>query len=312
MAHPRRFRFGIQLSNPMSGLTWADSARSIESAGFSSLFMPDHFEDQLAPVPALMAAAAATTDLRVGALVFDNDYRHPVVLAKEIATLDLLSDGRVEFGLGAGWMRSDYSSAGMSYDAPKVRVERFFEGVEVMRQLWSDSRADFQGEHYTIDSLEGLPKPHTPGGPPLLIGAGAKRMLNFAGANADIVGINPSIHSGSIDADAARDAQADRFDQKVAWVKEGAGARFDDIELNALVFMANVTDDADGIAESMAPMFGVDGPTLLGSPAVVVGTVDEICERLEERRRRWGLSYYVFQADAMAAMEPVVARLTGN
>ncbi len=312
MAHPRRFRFGLQLSTPLAGTSWVDSARAVESAGFSTLFMPDHFEDQLAPMPALMAAAAATSELNVGALVFDNDYRHPVVLAKEIATLDLLSEGRVEFGLGAGWMRSDYDSAGISYDPPKVRVERFFEAVEVMQALWGDGEVDVAGDHYTISGLNGLPKPHTPGGPPLLIGAGAPRMLRFAGRHADIVGVNPSIRSGVIDADAARDAGADRFQQKIDWVKEGAGDRFDDIEINALVFMADVTDDAPAMADGLAPMFGMDGPSLLDSPAVILGSVDEICDRLEERRERWGVSYYVFQGDAMAAMGPVVARLTGT
>ena len=138
MAHDRRFRFGIQLSQPLAGLSWAESARKAEDLGFSTLFLPDHFGDQLAPIPAMMAAADATTTLNVGALVFDNDYKHPVVMAKEIATIDQLSGGRVEFGLGSGWMKSDYDESGIPYDAPKVRVERFFEGVEIIKGLWSE------------------------------------------------------------------------------------------------------------------------------------------------------------------------------
>ena len=312
MAHDRRFRFGIQLSQPLAGLTWADSARKVESTGYSSLFLPDHFGDQLAPIPAMMAAADATTELKVGALVFDNDYKHPVVMAKEIATIDQLSGGRVEFGLGSGWMRSDYDESGIPYDPPKVRVERFFEGVQIIKGLWSDEPVTFEGEHYTITAHNGLPKPTTPGGPPLLIGGGAPRMLRFAGAHADIVGVNPSIHSGAIDGDAARDAAADRFDQKIAWVKEGAGDRFDELELNVLVFLAQVTDDADGVAEMMAPLFGSTPDMVKETPAAVFGTVDAICEQLEARRDRWGVSYYVFQGDALDSMAPVVARLAGN
>lgn len=274
--------------------------------------LPDHFGDQLAPIPAMMAAADATSTLKVGTLVFDNDYKHPVVLAKEIATIDALSGGRVEFGLGSGWMKSDYDESGIPYDEPAVRVERFCEGVEIIQGLWADAPVNFSGKHYTITNLDGLPKPTTPGGPPLIIGAGAPKMLRFAGKHADIVGVNPSIHSGTIDADAARDAGADRFAQKIEWVREGAGDRFDDLELNVLVFLAMVTDDAETMAESFAPMFGVDPSLVRQSPAVILGSVDEICDELEARRERWGVSYYVFQDSALGQIEPVVARLTGN
>lgn len=312
MAHDRRFRFGVQLSLPLEGLTWAQSAQKAETLGYSTLMMPDHFGDQLAPIPALMAASDATTELTVGALVFDNDYKHPLVMAKEIASIDLLSGGRVEFGLGSGWMKSDYDESGIAYDPPKVRVERFFEGVQVIKGLWGDGPFSFHGEHYSISSHNGLPKPHTAGGPPLLIGGGAPRMLRFAGEHADIVGINPSIHSGSIDAEAARDAAVDRFEQKIGWVKEGAGDRFDDLELNVLVFMASITDDAQGTADLMAPIFNVTPEQVLRTPAAVIGTVDEICEELEARRDAWGVSYYVFQGDAIDSMAPVVERMRGR
>jgi len=312
MAHDRRFRFGIQLSQPLAGLSWAESARKAEDLGFSTLFLPDHFGDQLAPIPAMMAAADATTTLNVGALVFDNDYKHPVVMAKEIATIDQLSGGRVEFGLGSGWMKSDYDESGIPYDAPKVRVERFFEGVEIIKGLWSDEPVNFSGEHYTITALNGLPKPARAGGPPLLIGGGAPRMLRFAGAHADIVGVNPSIHSGAIDGEAARDGAADRFDQKLQWVREGAGDRFDDIELNVLVFLAQITDDPTGVAEMMAPLFGTTPDLMAEAPLALFGTEDGICETIEARRERWGLSYYVFQGDALDTMAPIVARLAGN
>src|ERR1700689_1682868 len=167
MAHPRRFRFAAQLSTATDGRSWADQARKVEDLGFSTLLMPDHFGDQLAPVPALMAAADATTTLKVGALVFDNDYRHPLILAKEAATLDLLSGGRLELGLGAGWMRSDYDESGIDYDAPAVRVDRFEEGVAVITGLLeSDGPFSFQGEHYTVTDHSGTPRPTQTPPPP--------------------------------------------------------------------------------------------------------------------------------------------------
>ena len=160
--------------------------------------MPDHFGDQLAPVPALQCAADATTTLRLGALVYDNDYKHPVVLAKELATMDVLSDGRVEIGLGAGWMVSDYEQAGIPYDPPGVRVSRFIEGLAVIKGALGDGPFSFHGEHYTITDYDGFPKPvQSP--PPVLIGGGGPRVLTFAAREADIVGINGTLTSGAVD-----------------------------------------------------------------------------------------------------------------
>lgn len=315
MAHARRFRFGVQLHQPLPGLDWAGTARRVEELGYSSLFMPDHFGDQYAPIAAMTAAAAATERLIVGTLVFDNDYRHPVVLAKEMATIDVLFGGRCEVGMGAGWMKSDYDQSGIPMDAPKVRVDRLMEGVQVVRGLWGEQPVNLTGEHYTITDLVGLPRPHSPGGPPLIIAGGSPRMLRFAGANAQIVGVNPSIHSGEIDADAARDGMADRMDRKVEWVKEGAGDRFDELEINAWVPVVAVTDDAKGVAEMIAPGFGLDpehAADALDSPMTMVGTEDEIVERLEQRRERWGFSYHVVQNESALTLAPIVARLAGT
>jgi probable F420-dependent oxidoreductase len=315
MAHDRRFRFGVQLHQPLPGLSWAQSAQRAEELGYSTLFLPDHFGEQLAPIAAMTAAAAATSTLNVGALVFDNDYRHPVVLAKEMATIDLLFEGRVEVGMGAGWMRSDYDQSGIAMDRPGVRVDRLQEGARIVRALWSPEPVQHSGEHYTITDLVGLPAPHTPGGPPLLLAGGSRRMLRFAGATADIVGVNPSIHSGEIDADAARDGLADRMDAKFEWVREGAGDRFDDLEFNAWVPVVAITDDAASVAAMLAPGFGLDGEDvdeLLESPMVLVGTENEIAERLARRRERWGFSYHVVQGEAALTLAPVVARLAGT
>jgi probable F420-dependent oxidoreductase len=295
-------------------MTWAETVRRVEELGYSTLFVPDHFQEQYGPIAALASAAAYSDSLHVGSLVFDNDYRHPVTLAMEMATIDQLSSGRLELGIGAGWKRLDYDQAGLPYDAPKVRVERMMEAVEILEGLFGPDPVDFEGEHYHLSGVTGT-VPFTPGGPPLLIAGGAKRMLRFAGKHASIVGVNPSIHSGAIDADSARDALDDRMDEKVAWVKEGAGDRFDDIEINAWVAVAKLTDDAAGFAQVLAPGFGIaedQAVDVLASPMVMVGTVDEISERLHHRRDRWGFSYHVVQGDAALEMAPVVAALAGN
>ncbi|HEY9558788.1 MAG TPA: TIGR03621 family F420-dependent LLM class oxidoreductase [Acidimicrobiales bacterium] len=312
MAHDRRFRFGIQLATATSGADWAAQARKAEDLGYSTLFLPDHFGDQLAPVPALMAAADATTELKVGALVFDNDYKHPVVLAKELATIDVLSGGRVEVGLGAGWMRSDYDQSGIPMDPPRVRVDRMEEGIAVVKGCFAPGPFSFEGEHYRITSYDGLPKPtQTP--PPLLIGGGAPRVLSIAAREADIVGINPSIHSGQVDAASAQDGAAARTDEKLRWVREAAGDRYNDLEINLLQFAGIVTDDRKGTAEAMAPLFGLPPEEVASYPHACIGSVAEICDDLRARRERWDASYIVFQGpQVMEAMAPVVAELRGS
>jgi probable F420-dependent oxidoreductase len=311
MAHPRRFRFGIQLSSAASGADWAAQARQAEDLGYDTLFMPDHFGDQLGPVPALMAAADATSELNVGALVFDNDYKHPVVLAKELATIDVLSGGRLIVGIGAGWMATDYEQSGIPMDPPGVRVTRMEEGIAVLKGCFGEGAFSFEGDHYRITGYDGLPKPtQTP--LPFLIGGGAKRVLSIAAREATIVGINPSIHSGHVDADAARNGAADETDKKVAWVREAAGDRYAELEINLLQFAGIVTDDRKGTAEMMAPLFGLPPEEVETYPHACIGTVDEICEALEARRERWDASYIVFQGDTMEPMAPVVAKLRGT
>jgi probable F420-dependent oxidoreductase len=311
MAHPRRFRFGIQLHTARSGVDWAEQARKAEGLGYDALFMPDHFGDQLAPVPALMAAADATTELKVGALVFDNDYKHPVVLAKELATIDVLSGGRLEVGLGAGWMKSDYERSGIAMDRPAIRVDRLEEGIAIVKGCFAPGPFSHDGSHYRITEYDGLPKPvQSP--PPFLIGGGAKRVLSIAAREADIVGINPSIRSGQVDAAASRDGAAGQTDQKLAWVREAAGDRYADLELNMLQFAGIITDDRGGTVEMMAPLFGLPPAEVESHPHACVGTVEQICDDLRARRDRWDVSYFVFQGDTMEPMAPVVAALRGT
>jgi probable F420-dependent oxidoreductase len=312
MAHPRKFRFGVQLSTAATVKDWAGMARKVEDQGYSTLFMPDHFGEQLAPVPALMAAADATTELRLGALVFDNDYKHPVVLAKEVATLDVLSGGRIEFGIGAGWMTTDYEQSGIPKDRDGVRIDRMLEALDVYRGAWSEGSFNFKGEHYTITDYDGLPKPVQQPGPPILIGGGGPRVLRIAAQHADIVGINPRLTAGEVTSEAGQDARAEMVDTKVQWIKDAAGDRFDDLELNILVFFATITDDARSLAEGLAGPFSVTPDEVLEVPYAWFGTVEEICDKLQAARDRWGISYFVIQGDGIDAMAPVVARLAGT
>ena len=311
MSHRRAFRFGVQLSGG-TGTDWLEQVQRAEQLGYSSVFVPDHFGDQLAPVPALTAAAAATTDLRVGSLVFGNDYRHPVVLAKEIASLDVLSGGRVEFGLGAGWMNSDYDQSGIQHDEAGVRVDRLEEAITVIKGLFGDGATSFKGAHYAIDDLNGLPKPVQRPHPPFLIGGGAPRVLRLAGREADIVGINPAVRSGNVDAEAGRDMAADVTDRKLGWVREGAGDRFDDLELNMLVFGVMITDDREALLAKIAPLFGLTPEQGADSPHVWIGSTDQIADDLRRWRDRWGVSYWVVQGGALESVAPVVAELTGT
>ncbi len=315
MPHDRRFRFAAQLSKApdSTARSWAEQARKAEDLGYSALLMPDHFGDQLAPVPALAAVAAATTTLRMGALVFCNDYRHPFVLAKEAATLDLLSDGRLELSLGAGWMRSDYDEAGLAYDHPAVRVARFEEAVKVVQGLLrTRGPFSFHGQHYEVLRHTLTPPPVQQPGPPLIIGGGGRRVLSFAAQHADIVSINVNLREGTGGVETAADATPERTRAKVAWVKEAAGPRFDDLELNSLIGFVMVTDDARGLAAQMAPAFGIDAADALHVPLALAGTLDEMTEELEWRRAEYGISYWSIESDAWETLAPVVGKLAGT
>ena len=307
----KAFRFGVQVSQASSATEWREKARKMEDLGYSTLFMPDHFGEELAPLPAIAMAAAHTTTLRVGSLVFDNDYKHPAILAKEAATIDHLSDGRVEFGIGAGWMRTDYDALGLPYDSPAVRVDRFEEALHIVKQCFSGEKFTYHGEHYRMTDYASWPQPVQPGGPPILVGGGGRRVLSIAAAEADIVGINPNLSEGAITAASAQDSLAPQTDRKVEWVRAAAGDRLDDIEIQIRFFVTKVTDDRAGFAEAIAPMFGVPPEDALESAAVLVGSVDEIVDQLQQRRERWGLSYVVVGDDNVDEIAPVVAKLAG-
>jgi probable F420-dependent oxidoreductase len=302
----------VQAAKAGTRAEWVDLARRAESAGYAVLTMPDHFNEQLAPVPALMAAAGATTDLRVGALVWDNDYKHPVVLAKELATMDVLSDGRLEIGLGAGWMISDYEQAGMQYDRAGVRIDRFEEGLAIIRGLMANASFSFTGTHYTVTDLAGWPRPVQAPCPPVLIGGGGRRVLTIAARDADIVGINASMHAGVVGPEAIASMTAESVDEKVALVRSAAGDRLQDIEMNVRVFMVKVTDDREGTVDFLAKAMSVEQKMVETTPFALIGPPAKLVEDLLERRERWGFSYIIVGGDDIDAFAPVVAELAGR
>ncbi len=308
----RPFRFGVQASTAANRADWVSLAHRVEANGYSALTMPDHFGNQLAPVPALMAAADATTTLRIGALVWDNDYKHPLVLAKELATMDVLSDGRVEIGIGAGWMISDYTEAGMPYDSPKVRIDRFVEGLAVIKGAMGADPFSHTGEHYTITNHNGLPKPVQGPCPPILIGGGGKRVLGIAAREADIVGINGTMTAGVVGPDAISTMTAEAVDEKVAIVHSAAGDRMAEIEMNVRVFMVNVTTERERVIESFTKGLGVPPSFMVESPFALVGTPEKMIEDLLYRREKWGFSYIIVGAEDVESFAPVVAALAGK
>ncbi len=305
----RPFRFGVQVSKVPDRRSWVELARKAEGAGISVLTMPDHFADQLAPIPALMAAADATATLRVGALVWDNDYRHPAVLAKELATIDLLSDGRLEVGLGAGWEKVDYDRTGIAFDPPGVRVDRFVEAIRIIKRLFDDGPTTFKGKHYTITDYDGLPKPIQKR-PPLLIGGGGPRVLTIAAREADIVGINGDLRAGAIGREALASMTAASVDEKIALVRGAAGER--SIELNVRSFFVRVTDQRNEVADQIAGLMGFSRDDVLGTPFALIGTTAQIIDDLRSRRDRWGFSYVIIGQDDIDSFSPVIDALAGT
>lgn len=311
MSTPRPFRFGVQEHRAPNAKAWREKARLVETLGYTTLYLPDHFGDQLSPIAALMSAADATTTLRVGSLVFDNDYRHPVVIAKEAATLDLLSEGRLDFGLGAGWQVSDYEQTGIPLDTPGVRIERMAEALQIIKSFFAGGSVSFVGKHYKVDGVEAAPvpvqKPHLP----IVLGGGGKRMLRLAGREADIVSVNFNLSEGRVNRNLVRTGLAGATDEKVAWIKEAAAERFAEIELSVTVFVANVTDDRDTVAGALAAGLRSEPVEVLQTPHFLIGTVEQIIEDLQARRERFGISYVVVPDEAAVSLAPVVERLTG-
>lgn len=308
--HP--FRFGVINEQMKAPTAWFDHVRRVEALGYSTLllrdhFVPDFFGDQYAPLVALMAAANVTTTLRLGTMVIDNDYRHPVMLAKEAATLDCLSGGRFELGIGAGWLRTEYEQAGLPFDRAGVRIDRLAESIRVMKGIWSEEPVTFAGQHYQVTGINGVPKPLQRPHPPLLIGGGKERMLKLAGREANIVGILTSdVSSGTLISDIGERLPA-AVQQKVDWIRQGAGARFDQIELSLIPTIIFTDDRRRHIAALICQQgWDVTVEDVLQMPSMLIGSVEEMVRDLQTRRATYGFSYYVVSDDQMEAFAPVV------
>ena len=313
MPNPRPFRFGVNTLKIYSRQEWLAHVRKVEALGYSTLCFGDHHWMGLAPLTSMMSAADATTKLRLASFVFGNDFRHPAVLAREAATLDLLSDGRLEFGLGSGWQRGDYDSRGIPFDPPGVRVSRMEEAVQIVKLFFKGEPFSFSGEYYTIKELTGVPKPTQQPRPPIMVGGGSQRTLSIAGREADIVSLNfHTTAEGGLDFSSSSAADALRM---VEWVKKAAGERFDALELNIVMLSVVVTPDRRQAAEEFVRRWNMD-PTeqninnLLDLPFFLFGTLDQMVETLKERRQQYGISYFTVMGDDNAEpFAPVLERL---
>jgi probable F420-dependent oxidoreductase len=306
------FRFALQASKAASPAAWRELARKAEDLGYSTLYVPDHLDDQWAPMVAVTVAAEATSTLRVGTLVLDNDFRHPVVLAKEAATLDVVTSGRFEFGLGAGWLTTDYRQSGIPMEKPSMRVARLAESLEIIRAMWRDGSATLAGDHYNVTDALGTPVPVTPGGPPLVIGGGGKRILTLAGRYADIISIVPSLTAGYVGPEVAAESVVEKYTDRVRWAREAAGERASDLEFQCWTVAVQVVPNAEDVLASLAPLFDLTPDQLRSAPLALIGTVGEITQTLRKRREDLGFSYIVVHEAEMDALAPVIAQLAGT
>jgi len=288
-------------------------ARDAESMGYSTYLVADHLLDQFAPVPTLLAVADATTRLRVGTFVLNNDLRHPAVLAQDLATLDLLSEGRLEIGLGAGWNAEEYRAAGMMFDRFPVRFERMRESLHVLKGLFGDGAFSFDGRYYQIAQMDGRPKPKQRPHPPIMLGGGGQRLLALAATEAQIVGLAPRIPSA--ERPDIRSCLAQATAEKVAWVREAAGPRFDELELNTYTALGpvQITDEAlaagRAVADRLQQRFGTELTVeeVLDSPHVFIGTVPQLVEKCRGLRERFGITY-IFAFGDLADFSKVIER----
>jgi probable F420-dependent oxidoreductase len=311
------FQFGVMCFDAPSRAAWRDLARKVEDLGYATFIMADHYINPLTPVAGLMAAAEATTNIRVGCQVFDNDFRHPALLAKEAATLDLLTEGRFEFGLGAGWSKEEYDQVGIPFDPPAVRVARMEEALGIIKKFWTGEPVHHQGTYYTIGGLQGSPRPCQQPHPPILVGGGGKRVLQLAAREADIVSLVPKARTGG-GLNWLRDDEA-ILDRQFGWVREAAGERFDQLELEVIAHAVAITDSPRAAAETIAAKhpYGQDAAGLspdhvLKSPDYLIGTADQIAEHLQLQRERYCIARITVYQQDLDRFAPIVSRLAGT
>lgn len=321
----RPFRFGVQAFSADTADEWKDLARAAEDYGYSCLSLADHYlgpgaaadaashrPQTLAAIPAMTMAAAVTSEIMIGSRVMCCDYHHPLVLVMELATIDVLSDGRLEAGFGAGWIGSEYEAMGLEMDRPGVRIDRLIEYVELARSFFAGDELNHTGSHVNVKDMVAVPATVQEGGPNVLIGGGSRRVLRTAGRMADIVSINFDNSEGKIGARGIGSGTDSGTAKKVGWIREGAGDRFDHIEIEIGAYFTAVTDKTQATLEAMAPALGLEPETLARHQHALIGSVDEICETLEQRRDEYCLNYITVAGRNMEQFAPVVARLSGK
>lgn len=326
MSHP--FRFAVQAYSASSGKEWRELACRAEDLGYSTLHLADHYigpgpkldptnhpVQELAAVPAMMSAAEATTTLRVGCRVFCAGYHNPVVLAKQLSTIDLLSDGRLEAGLGAGWLGNEYEAMGIEMGTPGERITLLDETLDVVEATFAGASVDVQGTQVTASGFEARPAASQQPRPPILIGGGAKRILTLAGRRADIVSLNFNNKSGAIGLDGMMSSTVEETHKKLGWVRDGArdrpdGSDFDSLEIEIGSYFTVVGDDAT--VDATAGAFGMTGEQFRAYPHALAGSVAAICDEIRHRRDAFGITYYTVNASALDSFAPVVAALGGT
>ena len=313
---PRPFRFLAAFQAVVDGPTLAATARRAEAIGFSALVIPDHLIEQLSPVVAMGVVAAATETLRIGTFVVNNDLRHPAVLAQDLASLDVVSGGRLEIGLGAGWNRAEYEAIGLPFESVATRSGRLEESVRVLKGAFADGPFSFHGEHYTITDYDAQPKPAQRPHPPFMIGGGGRQTLTLAAREAEIVGLAPRIRPGKRSDPASFTLAA--TEEKLGWVREAAGDRYDQLEINTYpsTWPIVVTDHPRAEAARVIDHFmarsgaGMTVDAVLGSPHLFIGSIDDLVAKFQDLRSRFGISsFMVGEVDELA---PVVERLAGT
>ena len=292
----RPFRFGLVAARASSSSVWVGIARRAEELGYATLLMPDRTTvGTLAPMPALAVAASVTTSLRVGSYVFCNGYRHPVLLAREVASLDLLSDGRFEFGLGAGVSSTEFEQMGIPFASAGARVNYLEETIQVVKKLFTEETVNFSGKYYTLTGMKGnirpVQKPHMP----ILVAGAGERMLKLAAREADIIAIGSKITAQGVDPTDAT------LEQKIAWIKEAAGQRFAELELSQTIYDLEITD-------SDAPFSQMGAWSMAKRPM----STEQAVAHLLEQRERYGFSYLQVSEGQMENFAPVLARLVGK
>ena len=318
METSRAIRFGTTAGRADSADALRALARRAEDLGYSSFGLADHFMIPFAPLVAGMAVADVTTAVRIGQVVLASDFRHPAVLAKELATLDVLSGGRVEIGIGAGWMRDEFDAAGIPFDSPSVRIERLEEAVTVLKGLFADEPCTFAGKHFAVTALDGLPKPVQRPHPPIMIGGGGRKVLSVAARQADIIQVLPGVIRGVAALDPNQFA-ARSYGEKLDWIRDAAGTRFDDIELGTLLMHVAITDDAERARDDFLAQFPAEAvqndatrAELLASPVVAIGSIDDVCDRLLSTRDEFGFSYFSTPVGGTPdTLAPLIERLAG-